>query len=523
MSSLNRLYDYARLKSKDLEGNQAFWRGYMKKYMQSMARSGGSNVHRNKWFLITMFVYEDIPTVEGRIKFVHFLTRISNIIAKTFKVGHLRTTFTMDLLLAGIHAGPTTVNTVTGELNRDYQQLADKWHVHFCPTVRTASWQTQETWFYNWISTYNMEKQGCGHYEVNANQVYFEGSDTNYSTLTTACRRCATEESNRGNRVIGRNGRLILAEYAVTVHSSRDNVYTHDRRNPHYRWVEDRAIWVDGMWTPYGDLLGGYHSSRNRGFDVIDSPWFRQNRRAFGVELEVQLRSGDLETRLAKVHEAINHQTKQVGEYCYFERDGSIGEGFEIVTQPAGLDVHRDRLGRFLNDGSLKMGLRSHEGGACGLHVHVGREFLTQGQIYRVQSFLNDVRNEALIRSVARRYDNNYCRFKPALAKFTVKDKHSTERYEALNVTNADTIEFRIFRGSLRYESVIAAIEFVNSLLTFCTPGEVSLTQFTAIGFKQWLIQPERKAENRYLRSYLSLGGSTNDNEQSVPTQASAA
>ena len=522
MSTLNRLYDYTRMKANDLEGNKAFWRGYMKKYMQSMARSGGSNVHRNKWFLITMFVYESIPAVEDRIKFVEYLIRTSNIIAKTFKVGHLRTLFTMDLMLLGIHAGPAYVNPQTGEGDRSYQLLADKWHIQFCPTVRTAANNSQETWFYNWTDTYNLERQGCGHYEVNNNHVYFEGDQSSVTAIGTACQHCARSNMSQGIRVMGRNGRLILMEFAVTIHSARDNQYISDRRSPHYRFIEERGIWVDNVWTPYGDLLGGYHSSRNRGFEVIDSPWFRQNRRAFGIELEVQLRSGSLESKLAGVHEAINYKTKQLGEYCFFERDGSIGEGFEIVTQPAGLDVHRDRLGRFLNDGSLKMGLRSHEGGACGLHVHVGREFLTQGQIYRVQSFLNDVRNEALIRSIARRYDNNYCRFKPALAKFTVKDKHSTERYEALNVTNADTIEFRIFRGSLRYESVIAAIEFVNSLLTFCTPGEVSLTQFTAIGFKQWLIQPERKAENKYLRSYLSLGGA-NDNEQNTTAQASAA
>jgi len=65
----------------------------------------------------------------------------------------------------------------------------------------------------------------------------------------------------------------------------------------------------------------------------------------------------------------------------------------------------------------------------------------------------------------------------------------------------------------------MAALEFVNSLLTFCTPGEVSLTQFTAIGFKQWLMQPERKAENRFLRSYLSLDGN-NDNEQTTTAAA---
>jgi hypothetical protein len=82
-----------------------------------------------------------------------------------------------------------------------------------------------------------------------------------------------------------------------------------------------------------------------------------------------------------------------------------------------------------------------------------------------------------------------------------------------LNVTNPDTVEFRIFRGSLRYESVMAALEFVNALLTFCTPGEVSLVEFTALGFKRWLVRPQNRIDTKYLRSYLAVEAN-HDNER---------
>lgn len=523
MAHLYRLYDYARLKSKNMDANPAFWNGYVKKYMHSMGRSSGLNVHRNKWVLLTMFMLEDFETGEKRAAFIDNLIAKASKYAKQYKVGYLRAMFSFDLVKLGINAGPQSRHPVTGDSDKSYQQLADIWHAAFNPVPRDATMISQETWFNNWKASVGIDKTGCGHYEFTDYFQWFEGNEDTHDNLFHVCQTCAAQAISSGTRVHGSAGRLILSSYAVEVHGARDSRYITDRRNPGITRNEQRMIWVDSHWTPYGDLLGSYHSSRNKGFEVIESPWFKQNRRAFGIELEVQLRNGNLDEKLGKVHEALNHQTLELGEYCYFERDGSIGEGFEIVTQPAGLDVHRDRLGRFLNNSQLKMGLRSHEGGACGLHIHVGREFLTQGQIYRVQSWLNDVRNEGLIRSIARRYDNNYCRFKPALAKFTVKDKHSTERYEALNVTNADTIEFRIFRGSLRYESVIAALEFVNSLLTFCTPGEVSLTQFTAIGFKQWLMQPERKAENRILRSYLSLDGQNDDEQRTLLQQTSAA
>jgi hypothetical protein len=131
-----------------------------------------------------------------------------------------------------------------------------------------------------------------------------------------------------------------------------------------------------------------------------------------------------------------------------------------------------------------------------------------------MQAFLNDARNEQLIRAIARRYDNGYSRIKSSLSKFTMVNKHSSDRYEALNITNLETVEFRIFRGSLRYESVIAALEFVNSLMTFCTPGSVSLTNFHADGYKAWLQLPENKVDTKILRGYLAIGGDHATNER---------
>lgn len=519
MSTLFSLYDYTRRKAKNYHSNRGYFKAFMKKYMYSMSRSNGSNVHRNKWFCLLQYVMENMSADE-RIHMVGWLRGVIDEVGKNYKTGLLRSHFTMDILALGIHAGPGTIDLASGRPSNSYQKIANTWHSAFISIDRAQANHSQETWFSNWLGTYSFNRANCGHYEIHGEHMRWCGDETNPTVEGTYCNECAQKELQNGTRTHDSRSRLILTSFAVQIHSRANNTYIGDRRGPALTWNERLSIWCDQHWTPYGDLLGSYHSSRNRGFDIIDSPWFRQNRRAFGVELEVQIRSGQLEKKLAAIHEAVNYKTQQTGEYCFFERDGSIGDGFEMVTQPAGLDVHRERLALFLNNPQLKMGFRSHEGGACGLHVHVGREFLTQGQIYRVQSFLNDVRNEALIRSIARRYDNNYCRFKPHMAKFTIHGKHSTERYEALNVTNAETIEFRIFRGSLRYESVMAALEFVNSLLTFCTPGEVSLTQFTAIGFKQWLMQPERKAENRFLRSYLSLDGN-NDNEQT--TTASAA
>lgn len=512
--SIVNLYKYAYPKVVNPEGSRAFIKILARKFAMSMSRSSGNAIHKNKWLCLMQYLYHNIP-LESRTKFLDILRFESQKKSTRRPIGVLRAEFCYDLISLGMSAGPTAVDS-DGDSDQSYYVLAHKWE----PIMKEAG-ESSYAWFMNWLLSESIVKQNCGHYEFHDYRVRLDGDENNYQTpsVTNHCRACARAAMDSGIRKSTREGSLILTIFARTIFSRGEESYIADYRNPRFTFNERRQLWHDEYWTEYANILGSYHSSKQKGFSLIKSPWFSQNRRAFGLELEVQNRSGDTLAKLGKIHEALNHETFNTGEYCFFERDGSIGEGFEIVTQPAGIDVHKERLHAFLNAPQLKMGLRSHEGGACGLHIHVGREYLTQGQIYRVQSFLNDVRNESLVRAIARRYDNNYCKFKPQLAKFTIKNKHSTERYEALNVTNTATIEFRIFRGSLRYESVIAALEFVNAVLTFCTPGEVSLTEFTALGFKRWLMRFDHKTDTKFLRSYLSMD---TEHDQEQPVQAAA-
>lgn len=485
----------------------------------SLGRSTGANLLRNKWWLIFALTFETMNQAK-RAEWADHMIELSKEHARHYSLGLPRFRFMMNLVKLGIAAQANQRGITNGTivfLIRDFHALfedADNDH-------RTNSRQANLLWLAGFADSYQMRIQECGHYEIFSHARTFRGNASTYQWQQSVCQQCAAEAQMSDNdatrRMEDNNRQLIIASFGVVVHSNHGSTYVADRRAYGLRTITRRGveIIVDEYYTPYGDLLQSYHSSRNRGFRRIESPWLNSHRRAFGLELEVQLRSGNLNKKLAEVHEALNHETTELGEYCFFERDGSIGEGFEIVTQPAGIDTHRERLSRFLESDAIKRGLRSHEGGACGLHVHVGREYLTQAQIYRVQSFLNNRANEELVRKIARRYDNGYCRYHGHLAKLSPMGKHSTERYEALNVTNNETVEFRIFRGSLRFESVMAALEFCNALLTFCTPGEVAFSDFHSDGFKNFVMNSRQKEDTKFLRRYLNLGGlnETTDNE----------
>ena len=76
----------------------------------------------------------------------------------------------------------------------------------------------------------------------------------------------------------------------------------------------------------------------------------------------------------------------------------------------------------------------------------------------------------------------------------------SADRSEAINLTNRKTIEFRIFKGSLKYDSVVAAAEFVHALVEFTKPSESSLKSINASGFLNFVQKKMPKECATFLR-----------------------
>lgn len=491
----SKLYLYARKRVYGAEyGRSDFINTLVKRTLKSVARATGARIHTNKWLRLVQEVAASHATDGRGRQFMEELRGKVNAYKRTHPMTVVRINLIYDII---------SERVFTAGDARDFGHIVQS-HVDAFTVINDVAWVDGVA------SRLNLYRPSCGHY-TNERLTYY-GTEDNPSEHQYVCRHCGLQAIADGTRTQTGNG-LLLTAYLVDYLDESNRVRQGDRRWSHLR-QHTNGRWVHENWSPYTNLIDNYHSSKSKGFRIIDSPWFRSHRRAFGCELEVQVTSGPAQNAAGRVHDVLN-PGGAVGEYCYFERDGSIGTGFEMVTQPAGLDIHREKFALFLNNTDIKRGMRSHEGGSCGFHVHVGRQYLTQSQIYRVQAFLNDVRNEALIRMIARRYGAGYCKLKSEMAKFTPHNKHSSDRYEMLNVSGSETVEFRIFRGSLRYESIMAALEFCNALLTFCQPGEVSFTEFNAVGFRKYIQRIDMKHDTKYLRAYLNVNADT-DNERAV-------
>jgi hypothetical protein len=153
--------------------------------------------------------------------------------------------------------------------------------------------------------------------------------------------------------------------------------------------------------------------------------------------------------------------------YAILKEDGSLNNGFEMVTRPDSLAVHS----RILSDviPNLPSGLRSWDPGTCGIHIHVSRKPLSQLQQGKMLVFINHPDNKGFVEAVAGRDTSHWASISPkkhAEAKLT----RSPQRYSAINLS-ANTMEFRIFRGTVKYRHIIRNIEFVDAICDFSLPN----------------------------------------------------
>ena len=274
--------------------------------------------------------------------------------------------------------------------------------------------------------------------------------------------------------------------------------------NGNFHWCDHRDMYVHDDYESPDDemsvrnIIHNYHSSRDR-IESIHDTWTERNGYHMGAELEVEAYNVNRDEGAYRIHEIVN-PSGGYGERMFFENDGSLNDGFEMITQPMSLPMMAKTF-RFLENPDAIAGLRSHMTRTCGLHVHVSKRGLTNLQINKIVAFVNDPRHEWLIRAVARRYSTGFCNIKNK--KMGSLHWRQDDRYEAINIQPRHTIEFRIFRGSLKYRSVMAALEFCHALVQFCRPAEAGIKDLTDEKFLTFC-QNKMKNETKHLLGFLN-------------------
>lgn len=194
--------------------------------------------------------------------------------------------------------------------------------------------------------------------------------------------------------------------------------------------------------------------------------------RYFGVELEVD-DGGELSASAQELQAIAN----QSDELIYCKHDGSLSDGFEIVTHPMTLEYHCHSMPwQAILSKAVSLGYRSHRTSTCGLHVHVNRNCfgVTEEQqeacIARVLYFFEKHWEELL--KFSRRSEQQLNRWasrygykeQPKEILDHAKKGYNGGRYTCVNLGNSETIEFRIFRGTLKFNTLIATLQLLDKI-----------------------------------------------------------
>jgi len=259
------------------------------------------------------------------------------------------------------------------------------------------------------------------------------------------------------------------------------------------RSMATAAIWGHGT-KPFPQFHG-------RGLDHL------------GVELEID--QGRDRTECAQKIKKLNYP-------LYIESDGSLQNGLEIISHPCTTNYHLkkfpwEKIFHIAGEYEFK----SHEAETCGLHVHISRALFgkdREEQSENIGKFLllfNRGANQREIKNFARRTDRQmrWCKFfyidgsnhatGTDILNYYWRNGNGSDRYYAVNLQNRNTVEVRIFRGTLNRKTFYASLQFCRELT------EIAKKPFKTVRGLSWGDIRNTLYNSQYpeLKDYLSTRG----------------
>ena len=239
----------------------------------------------------------------------------------------------------------------------------------------------------------------------------------------------------------------------------------------------DEAEYIDGR--VYCATCAAGHETCILPYSAKPEPvFFGGDEAGYGVELEID--NGNHRQDAARDIKAAGR------DHIYVKQDGSLSRnGMEIVTHPATLDYHVNHFPwAKICRTALSYGYRSHDTSTCGLHIHDRRSLFGDTLLEQ------DLTIAKIILLIDRWYDGHIVQFarrdyakmrqwadKPNAGIRPEDDdidavekskKTATDRYKAVNLCSRNTVEFRFFKGTLKRDTIIASIQWVDRIIQYC-------------------------------------------------------
>ena len=263
--------------------------------------------------------------------------------------------------------------------------------------------------------------------------------DECFEENTFTCDRC--EEVFPCSEMERYNGDCLCSSCFENVCDEEDNDDDEDDEGRHE---------YDYKLSPMVYLLG----SGEQAFQVV--PDERQT--MFGLEIEMEMSNEGSSLNLHELKELMDEPE------MLYKRDGSLERGVECVTAPMTMkyinETFKNDIKKFTKL-ATEMGYRSHDTSTCGLHIHTSQwAYDSNYHAVRTARFINSNACWPFVEMFSRRKNWRYC-------QRCTGDPQYAGKYTAVNLENMrhnglGTIEFRLFRGTLKWTSIMAAIQFCD-------------------------------------------------------------
>lgn len=191
-----------------------------------------------------------------------------------------------------------------------------------------------------------------------------------------------------------------------------------------------------------------------------------------GIELEVIKKSSCPKNIVKKIE----------NDYCFgnviVKRDGSVYNGFEIVSVPMSYDyIKKTKFFENLYN-NLKDKVSSYKSSDCGFHIHLSRSHFNDLDLVKLCKFFNDRNNKEFLEQVCGRKPNdnsyiqydgyNYAKTSGVANKLDhIKSGSLFDKYDVVNLKHSASIEFRLFKGNLYFKTAYRYLDFVIALSHF--------------------------------------------------------
>ena len=244
---------------------------------------------------------------------------------------------------------------------------------------------------------------------------------------------------------------------------------------------------------------------------TFNSLYPRERKLYNGIELEFD---GDSATASASITaRSIKQALNEADIQCNIVSDGSLRNGYEVVIHPCTYSVLKDRGATFTKIFRiLQQAGYNNDNQKAGGHIHVSRRTLgksKEAQKINIDKIINFfIQHRLGIKKYSQRDASSFNQWSAIHDNYrypnanTMSYHYSNVRYQAINLNNKHTVEFRFFNAPISHSELLANLQLTNLFVTIATSKHKSLDDYNTL---EELIEDHAKSHKELYNYWRSL------------------